>query len=293
MNSLIREPLVHFLIIGAAFFFFFELFDDPAGSNTGRIVVSQGQIEFLKANYSRTWQRPPSDEEMRALVDNYVLDEIFYREALALGLDKNDQIIRRRLKQKMTLLSNDLAQTIKPSEEELNSFLTNHPDLFRKDPQLSFSHIFFDPGKRGLGLEADAGQILDQLAAEEGAGDTALLGDTLMIPQTFKRATLSEILRYFGEPFGAAVMDIPVGSWTGLIRSGYGYHLVLVTEKTDARLPDLSEVRPQVEREWMATRQKQLHNALVDKLRKNYTVEIEQPTTVLPEDSAEATGEKG
>ena len=138
MRSFLRDPLLHFLLIGAALFLIFELSDDPAGPESGRIVISSGQIEFLRANFTRTWKRPPSDKELKGLVDNYVHEEILYREALALGLDKNDRVVRQRLKQKVEMINDDLAGLADPSDEELQQYLLTVVDRTR-------SHITMTP----------------------------------------------------------------------------------------------------------------------------------------------------
>lgn len=292
MKSFFREPLVHFLLIGAALFVIFEIFDDPVGPDSSRIDVSAGQIEFLSANFSRTWKRPPNENELQNLVNYYVSEEILYREALALGLDKNDRVVRQRMKQKMELLASDLAQAFTPSDEELMSYLTDHPEKFRVDSQMSFSHIFLDPQKRGPALEDNAALILEQLAAADAVSDPSSLGDSLLIPPFINLMTSSEISRSFGEAFSNAILDLQPGSWTGPVRSGYGYHLVMITEKIDGRLPELSEIREQVEREWMAVRKKNLNEELLNKLRENYTVEIEWPSADKP-GAPTATAEQG
>lgn len=289
MKSLLREPLVHFLLIGAALFIMFEIFDDPVGPDTSHIVISAGQIEFLSANFSRTWKRPPNENELQNLVDYHVREEILYREALALGLDKNDQVVRQRLKQKMELMASDLIQALTPSDEELTRYLTDHPDKFRIAPRLSFSHIFLDPQKRGRALEDDAALILQQLTTSDIMSDPSSFGDSLLIPRVINFGTTSEIRRSFGEVFSKAILEIPPGSWTGPVRSGYGYHLVLVTEKIDSRIPELSEIREQVEREWMAAGKKKLNEDLMAKLRENYTVEIKWPSADEPGTPAETT----
>lgn len=279
MRSVLREPLVHFLLIGAALFVIFEIFDDPPDTSSSRIVISASQIKFLGANFTRTWKRPPSENELKNLVDNYVREEILYREALALGLDKDDQIVRRRLNQKMEMMSSDLVQALTPSDEDLTNYLADHPDRFRVDPRLSFNHIFLDPQKRGLALEDDAALLLEQLTEEHERGDLSSLGDNLLIPPDINLMTTSEISRTFGGVFSKAIMELQPGTWAGPVRSGYGYHLVLVTEKIDGRLPQLSEIREQVEREWMVERKTKLNEEILKKLRENYTVEIEWTPT--------------
>ncbi len=282
MRSFLREPLIHFLLIGAALFVIFEIFDDPSGSDSSRIVVSASQIEFLEANFVRTWKRPPSENELKILVDSYVREEILYREALALGLDKDDHIVRRRLNQKMEMMSSDLIQALTPSDEDLASYLADNSERFLVDPQLSFSHVFFDPQKRGLALEDDAGRLLEQLSGAHERADLSSLGDSLLIPPDIELMTIGEISRTFGSAFAQAILDIEPGTWSGPVRSGYGYHLVVVTNKIDGRLPQLAEVRQQVEREWMVERKTKLNQEIMERLRRNYTVEIDWPPADEP-----------
>ncbi len=282
-----REPLVHFLLIGAALFVIFEIFDDPAGPDSSRIVISASQIDFLEANFARTWNRPPSETEMKNLVNNFVREEILYREALALGLDKDDRIIRRRLNQKMELMSSNLAQALSPSDEELRSYLADHPDRFRVPPRLSFVHIFLDPQKRGPALEDDAALLLEKLSQTDESVDLSSLGDSLpLLPRSVKEMRVGEIGRTFGEEFGAAIMEIQPGVWAGPVRSGYGYHLVLVTKKVAGMLPELPAIREQVAREWMAERKTKLNDEILERLRDNYTVEIDWKSTDRPGSAA-------
>lgn len=287
MRSFLREPLLHFLLIGAALFAIFEIFDDPAGSDSSRIVVSASQIEFLEANFARTWKRPPTGNELKILVDNYVREEILYREALALGLDRDDHIVRRRLNQKMKMMSSDLIQALTPSDEDLASYLAENSERFLVDPQLSFSHVFFDPQKRGPALEDDAARLLEQLSGAPEKADLSSLGDSLLIPPDIDLMTIGEISRTFGSDFGQAILDIEPGTWSGPVRSGYGYHLVVVTDRIDGRLPQLAEIRQQVEREWMAERKATVNQEIMERLRQNYTVEIDWAPKAEPGSAGE------
>jgi len=284
MKSLWREPLVHFLIIGAALFLLFGLFNNPAGPQSGRIVITTGQTDYLKANFTRTWQRSPTDKELQGLIAGYVRDEIFFREALAMGLDRDDAVIRRRLKQKLEIMSDDLAGVIIPSAEELRQFLKTHPESFRQDPQVAFRHIFIDSDQRGQGAMDAATRLLAELSTEGNTTNPDMLGDSLMLPRSFELSATRVIARFFGEPFSLEIMKITFsleimkikpGRWAGPIESGYGLHLVRVSQKIAGRLPELSEVREAVEREWSVDQKKKLKNNLYKKLREKYTVSFE------------------
>ncbi len=272
MTKFLREPLVHFLLIGAALFLLFGLFNNAAGPQSGRIVITAGQIDYLKANFTRTWQRPPAEQELQGLIDSYVRDEIFYREALAMGLDRDDSIIRRRLKQKLEIMSDDLAGVAIPSDEELRQFMESHPERFRHEPQVAFRHIFLNTDQRGYGAIDEAARLLTQLSVEGNNINPDSLGDSLMLPKSFSLSPLSQIARHFGEPFSLEISKIKPGQWAGPIESGYGLHLVLVSQHIESRLPELAEVRDVVEREWFAVHRKELKENLYKKLRENYTI---------------------
>jgi len=270
---LAREPLAHFLLIGAALFLFFGLTEGRRGKANNRIVVSPNQVEQLAAQFSRTWMRPPTKEEMAGLIANHVRDEVYYREALAMGLDQNDLIIRRRMRQQLEFILEDLSGEEAPSDEALTAFLGEHPEKFRVEPQISFRQLYLNPGKR-KDLAADARIMLASLS--QGAAPESV-GDPTMIPFEFKQATKTEIVRSFGEEFAQEVVKLAPGNWTGPVYSGLGGHLVLVTERTEGRLPVLAEVRALVEREYLAQRRQELKDKAYSKLLEGYQVIIEAP----------------
>ena len=278
MKSLLREPLVHFLLIGAALFVIFSFINNPPGKGSDRIIITPGQIEFLKANFTRTWQRPPSEKELQGLVDSHIREEIFYREALALGLDKDDATIRRRLMLKLETLSNDLAEAAAPSDEDLKSFLKANPERFRIEPQMAFSHVFINTDQRRRTAMDEAERLLAVLSDEKNA-DLDTLGDTVMLPKSFGLTRAGEISRLFGDAFTRELVTIIPGQWAGPIRSGYGLHLVKVTNTVAERLPELDEVREVVEREWFAVHRKEMQEGIYKRLRERYTVVFEQPAS--------------
>ena len=276
MKKLLKDPLLHFLVIGAALFLFFEIFSGPDETADTTIRITRGDIEALTSNFTRTWQRKPTESEMEGLIEEQVREEIAYREAQALGLDQNDAYIKRRLRMKMELLLEDIGTLDPPTDEELSAFLMNNKASFSVEPQVSFSQIYFSPDKQGNTLEENIRDVMEQLS---GAGPGVRVedyGDTIMLPSVFPLSSISTINRQFGARFTEALVDLEPDSWQGPIRSGYGWHLVLIDTYEAGYDPDLGEVRSAVERELMAKRRKDIKEELYKKLRERYQVEIVQ-----------------
>jgi hypothetical protein len=270
IRKLWREPLVHFLLIGAALFLFYGLVDERGYEAQNRIVVNDVQVEQLTANFKRTWMRPPTEDELAALVENHVRDEVFYREALAMGLDQNDSVVRQRLRMKLEFILEDLSSK-NASDEELAVYLKQHPDKFRTEAQLSFRQVFLDSGKR-KDLAADAKILLAEL--NKGSAPESL-GDSSMLPGEFSLASQSEIARSFGERFSAEVITLKPGDWTGPIYSPFGGHLLKISERVDAHLPELADIRGLVEREYFTQQAKEQKELVYQKLRQGYEVILE------------------
>jgi len=278
----LREPLVHFLLLGAALFGVFALVGDRTSERTGRIVVTPAQIQHLAAGFTRVWQRPPTQRELDGLIEDYIREEVYYREALAMGLDRDDTIIRRRLRQKLEFLTEDLVQTNPPSDEDLTAFLQKNPDAFRVEPRLAFRHVYLNRDRRGKSADGDARRILAQLTS---GADPDTLGDVFLLEHDVKLSSRSEIAKLFGEKFTQKLLEIKAGRWAGPIESGYGLHLVFVRERAEGRLPGLAEVREAVQREWLAARRREVTEATYRRLRERYTVTVErsQPVGVAAE----------
>ena len=270
IKNLGREPLVHFLLIGAALFLFYGLVDERGYEAQNRIVVNDVQVEQLTANFKRTWMRPPTEDELAALVENHVRDEVFYREALAMGLDQNDSIVRQRLRMKLEFILEDLSSK-NATDEVLAVYLKQHPDKFRTEAQLSFRQVFLDSGKR-KDLAADAKILLAEL--NKGSAPESL-GDSSMLPGEFSLASQSEIARSFGERFSAEMIKLKPGDWTGPIYSPFGGHLLKISERVDAHLPELADIRGLVEREYFTQQAKEQKELVYQKLRQGYEVILE------------------
>ena len=276
MKRLLKEPLVHFLLLGAALFAAFALMQEPgARGDASEIVVTVGQVENLAATFEKAWQRPPTPRELAGLVQDRVREEVYYREAKALGLDEDDTVIRRRLRQKMEFISDDIAAQAEPTEAELTAYLETHGESFRIEPRFTFRQVYLDPLKHDDRLERDARQLLARLNDAGDAADLTDLGDPLMLEQRFTSVSAGAVARQFGGIFAERLADVTPGRWHGPIESGYGMHLVQVGEREEGRLPALAEVREAVQREWANARRLEANEEFYRNLLRRYTVTID------------------
>jgi hypothetical protein len=285
LKSLFSEPLLHFLAIGAALFLYFH-FGGSGGPGSARIVIGPGQIAHLEAGYARTWSRPPSEAELKGLIDEWVREEIAVREATSAGLDRDDTVIRRRLRQKLEFLIEDRAEANPPTEDELEAWLARHANEYRTESRVAFRQVFVSRDRRGAAADADAAAILKRLAAEGSSARIDTLGDATMLPAEFDLAPLRDVDRMFGAGFARQLDAAEPGKWRGPIRSGYGLHLVLVLERVEGALPNLDALRPVARREVLAERRKRQVAAMYERLLGKYTVVIERPAS--PRDPASA-----
>ncbi|MEA2733481.1 MAG: hypothetical protein QOF70_7956 [Acetobacteraceae bacterium] len=270
LRRLLREPLLHFLLLGGLMFAVLGRGNTETGGADLHIVVSGADIDRLAAAFSRTWHRPPDPNELQAQVQDYIREEVLYRAALQLGLDKDDSIIRRRLRQKMEFLFEDTVPP--PQEAELRAYLQSHIEKFRTPPLISFRQVFIST-RRGDAAESDARQILARLVADTpGARDKA---DTLLLGETFSRTPLDRIAALLGDDFARGLAHAVPAHWIGPLRSAYGLHLVLVTAIEPAATPPFEQVRPAVEREWFAEHRAAAEAAQYQEVRAGYMVTVQ------------------
>jgi hypothetical protein len=274
LRKILREPLLHFLVLGAGLFVLFGAVGEPE-QQPDRIVVSAAKVENLAELFRRTWRRPPTAAELDGLVEDHIEEEILYREALALGLEQDDIVIRRRLRQKMEFISEDLAAQAEPTQDELQTFLAAHPERFREPSRVSFAQVYLSPDRRGEDAWSDAERLL--VALDAGRSDPAEAGDPFLLEQDYRELAVHDVERLFGQAFAARVAELPVGRWSGPVESGYGLHLVLVHERSPARLPDLAEVRDALANEWRGARREEANRAFYEGLRARYEVSVERP----------------
>lgn len=275
IRRLLREPLLHFLLLGALLFAAYGWLNRSGFAARDEIVVSRQQVEGLVVQFKRVWQRPPTADERQALIDGWVRDEVFYREALDMGLERDDPIVRRRMSQKIQFLV-DSGAPAAPSDAELQSWLDRHADDYRLEPDYALRQIYFDPSRHGDGTDA-------VIAAARQAVDAARLveGDRTMLPASLE-GSASEVARTFGEAFETSLRALPVGSWHGPVRSGFGLHLVRIERRTDGQAAALADVRAEVERDLMSARAEAAMNAYFERLRSKYVVRIEDDGQAAP-----------
>jgi hypothetical protein len=277
----LREPLLHFLALATVLFvlsgFWCNALEDNAGET---IVVSEAKVRSLALMFHRTWQRPPTREELDGLIEDHVDEEVFYREALKMGLDRNDTAIRRRLRTKLEFVAEDLADAVEPTDEQLQQLLDEHEDRFRVERRATFTQIYLSRDRRGDSLEGDARQLLERLRSESESVDVAELGDPFLLPSHHEDLREAEITSLFGPQFAVQLLTVEPGRWSGPIESGYGVHLVLVQERREGRVPELAEIRDAVSREWYAARRAASKEDFYRSLRERYEVIVKMPEEV-------------
>ena len=274
IRSFLREPLLHFVLIGSALFLYFDFVasGDNEALSAKRIIVSGAQVDQLAGSFERTWSRAPTRHELDAMVENHVREEVFYREALAMGLDQDDPMVRRRMRMKLEFMIQDLSAQ-HASDDALGNFLRQNPDRFREELQLTFRQVYLNPDHRP-DLEGDAGRLLALLG--DGSAPQAL-GDQTLIPRDYRLASEREIARGFGDDFARQIASLPVGDWNGPIDSPFGAHLVKVDARIEARVPELAEIRDEVLREYLAENRQRQKDLAYQNFRKGYEVMIAGP----------------
>jgi hypothetical protein len=286
---LLRSPLIHFLLIGAAIFALYGTTDNLRGSEPGaRIIVTAGEVARLRSLWERQWHRAPTAEELRRLIDEQVREEVLYREALALGLDRDDTVIRRRLTQKFEFLTEDLAAPRDPDPAEVLDYFRANRERYRIPSRLSFVQVYFNLDRRGTAARHDAELAVVSLRSGSAGANIAELGDGFMLDHTYVRKTEQDIEAVFGGDFTHAVLRLDPGVWSGPIASGYGLHLVRVDEHIAGRLPALSEVEEQVHEDWSYDQRRRANEAIFERLLARYDVAIEEdaPTSAAEDDLA-------
>jgi hypothetical protein len=281
IGRLLREPLLHFLLIGVGLFLLYGALNGGKSQAPREIVISKARVEALAESFATVWMRPPTATELKGLVDDYIAEEIYYREAVAMGLDQDDTVIRRRLRQKMEFISEGVAEATEPSDAELQAYLDQHADKFALPSRLTFQQVYLSSDRRGMNVRAEAEKLLAELRAGRGPADPREAGDPTLLPPEMTAASPQEIASNFGEEFAAQIDEAPVGQWSGPIESGFGLHLVKVDERTAGKTPTLAEIRPIVLREWQSEERRRQNQALLDALKSKYEVRIEGPAAEL------------
>jgi parvulin-like peptidyl-prolyl isomerase len=289
MTRLLREPLLHFLLIGALLFGLYGL--APPGHSTAappskEIRLSLDEIAQLTQLFQSQWRRVPTQQELQRLVETKVEQEILYREALAMGLDKDDEIVKRRMAQKMQFLAEDVATAREPTNAELRNWFEANNVKFAQPPRLGLRHLYFSRDRRGARARDDAQQALAKLAGlPVDAKAAGALADPFMFQDYYRDRTPEFLGKEFGAHFALAVAKLPPGSWQGPIESGFGWHLVFVDTVVPGRVPAFEEVEADVRSAWLREQKALAWEKSYKTMRASYTVLLPGP----PEGSAAAS----
>ncbi len=278
--GVVRQPLVHFVLIGAAIWGCYALFRVEAADGPGDTIrITAGEVAWLETTWQKKWLRPPTPAEREGLVAEYIRESVMYREALAMGLDRNDTVIRRRLAQKLQFLSDDLAGLSQPAEQDLRSYFTAHIDRYRLPDLLTFTQVFVDPDRRGERTLEDAATIKAELQAlKDPAQDAGSHGDPFMLQRYYPERSEPQIAKLFGREFAAGLFELPLGRWHGPVLSGYGVHLVYVHARQEMPEPTFSAVQDRVKQDWQDNRRQEFNERYYARLLARYNVIVEEGT---------------
>ena len=276
MLKILREPLLHFLLLGAVFFLVYFWLNPPDHSASGnQIHVSQNDIDRFVQIFQKQWNRKPTQQELDGLVRAHLKEEILYREALALGLEKDDTIVRRRLAQKMEFLITDVIIPTEVENKELMAFYQKHSKRYTRTARVSFRHIYFNPDRRGERLLDEANATLSTLQATNAGVDTPdQYGDRFMLQQQYSQQSTDQISRMFGGEFADKLVELMPGSWQGPIKSGYGVHLVYVQQREAASVYPFAEVRERVKNDYLYDLRQTRNEEMLEKLKTRYEIMV-------------------
>lgn len=278
MQKILKEPLFHFLLIGGGLFFLYSFLNPSAEQLENKVIrIEESDVQRLIKAYEQNWSAPPDSATLKSLLKEEIKAEVFYREALRMQLDHNDEIIRRRLKQKYEFLVKDLADSQQPSDKELQAFYEKNGSLYQEPTKYSFAQIYFSPDKRKRPLD-DAQSILNQLRnSKEKETDIKKLGDSFHLQQYFAERDYNDVRQLFGQDFSKALFVQKAIGWTPPIRSGYGIHLVNITAIQNESVRPFDQVKDKVVADWKIGQQQlyneQLYKNLLEKYEVDYDLE--------------------
>lgn len=279
--KLLKDPLLHFAAAGAIMFAAYAIINrgEMIPPATDPIQISEGDIRWLKDTFSNQWRRPPTEDELSGLIAGFLEEELFAREAKALGLDQNDTIVRRRLAQKLMFLVDDTSRIVEPANAELRRFYNVNAKRFQVEARVTFTQLFFNPEKRQH-AESDARAALMSIIAT-GTDGAAAIGDPILLEDEFHEVDEQTVSNVFGVDFAQKVFSLDLGRWAGPVKSDYGVHLVRLTDLTPATLRPFEVARPEVLKEWRHQREAEAKAAYLSKLREKFGVVIDNSAVRL------------
>lgn len=277
---ILHDPISHFFLLGALLFFLYGLVAPGSWSvvENDRVVISKDFVETLVQQFEQRNGHSPTPKEAIGLIEEYIREEILFREGMKLGLNQGDSIVRRRIMQKMEFLFRGGSAVRDPTEEDLALYLESHAGSFEIPSRTSFSHIYFSREKRGEQALQDAHAVLDKLGKEgDGTISVSSLGDPFLLQYDFKYKSREDITEIFGSGFSEQIGSLQAGVWSGPVPSIFGFHLVRVTDHKPAELPMLSTLRNKVRRAWIVDQQEKAELETFNRLRNRYEIIVEGP----------------
>ena len=272
-----REPLVHFFLIGIVMFIVYTLLN-PEGFNDQldrKIIIQPGDLEWMISSWERQRGRAPTLEELTRMVNEHIREEVLYREAISLGLDQNDAIVRRRMAQKMSFMTKGLGEQETPTDEILQAFYFKNRARYETPAMISISHIYFSADKRGEAAKTDAQNVLQQLQSEKNPPKSAPdRGDRFILQYDYKQMTKKDLANQFGENFAESVFGLKSDGWYGPIESNYGQHLVYTSNRTEANLPEFHTQKRRVELDWNHDQKQAAEKKMMAGMLQKYNIEI-------------------
>lgn len=289
LERLLREPLAHFTLLAAVLFIFLSEPNAPEDApDDNRIVISVAEVDRMAVAWTQRWQRPPSEAELAGMIREAIREQVLYREAKALGLDRDDVVIRRHLRQKYEFVTQDLAYDAEPDEATLRAFHEAQPDRYAEPGKMSFSQILFSQDRRGAAAETDAALALVDLQSATSPEDADRLGDATSLPSGFQDMSAVEVEAMFGPDFATSLMRLDPGRWSGPIASGYGLHLVWLSSRQSGGPLAFDAVRQRVKDDWVYEQRVAANEAIFRKLLERYEVVVE-PAAPAPQDNGDGS----
>jgi hypothetical protein len=267
------EPLWLFLLLGLLVFVVDRVAPERDDASDYAVTIDSSQIDRIRAVWRAQTQREPSTEEIDSLLEEHIREEILFREALRLGIDRDDVIVRRRLAQKMSFFIEDASASQKPSQKEARAFFENNLERYRLPERVSFSHVYYSRDRRGEQAAADATTVLASLAADDSSWRSA--GDPFMLLREYADRSQGDVVELFGGTFAEALFELPVGGWQGPIESAYGLHLVKILNKTEARVPEFESVEERVIDDLITENRRAANQSYYEELRRRYRVTVD------------------
>lgn len=274
MRRWLKEPLLHFAVLGIGLFALYRLISGDAAAGSDEIVVDATRIAALAEQFERSWRRPPTASEVDGLIDNHVRDEVLVREGLALGLDRDDSVIRSRIRLKMEILSD--GPDVEVSEADLQAWFDANADRYATPARYDLRQVFFDPDRGSTAGGSDTAATLQELQRSPDL-DPAKLGDSTLLPPVMSDVAATDVASQFGDELAVALADAPPGRWFGPVRSSYGEHLLRVDLRSPRKAAALADVKDEVQRDVRYARAQIANDALYARLRARYSVRIEKP----------------